>query len=160
MDPVFDLFGDPVPANHGGRGRPAHLPTQENRNKVTLLLALGWSNSRIAHALSVTEPTLRKHYFSLLKFRDEQRDRMDAAIAAALWKQFQDGSTAAGKAFTEFVARNDRMEVERQMAASPDRSQGERMGKKQMDERRAFDADADLTAELEQEAAAQDATQH
>lgn len=153
MDPVFDLFGDPVPANHGGRGRPAHMPTTENRNKVTLLLALGWSNSRIASALGVTEPTLRKHYFSVLKYRTEQRDRMDAAIATTYWKQFQEGSTAAGKAFLEFVARNDRMEIEREMAGD---SKPERIGKKQLDERRAADADADLMAELDQEAAAQD----
>ena len=102
MSQVFDLFGDPVPDNHGGRGRPQHLPTTENRNKVTLLLALGWSNSRIANAIHITQPTLRKHYFSVIKFREAQRDRMDAAMASILWKQFQDGSVAAGKAFVEF----------------------------------------------------------
>jgi hypothetical protein len=126
---VFDLFGDPVPTNLGGRGRPQHIPTSENRNKVTLLLALGWSNPRIANALGVTLPTLRKHYFSLLKFRDAQRDRMDASIASTLWKQFQDGSTAAGKAFTDFVARNDRMQAEADMVSQP---KAEQIGKKQL----------------------------
>ncbi len=129
------------------------MPTTENRNKVTLLLALGWSNLRIANALGIWPQALRKHYSPILKKRAEQRDRMDAAIASTYWKQFQEGSTAAGKAFIEFVARNDRMEIEREMAGQP---QTERLGKKQLDERRAKDADADLMAELDQEAAAQD----
>jgi len=117
------------------------MPTTENRNKVTLLLALGWSNLRIANALGIWPQALRKHYSPILKKRAEQRDRMDAAIAST------------GKAFIEFVARNDRMEIEREMAGQP---QTERLGKKQLDERRAKDADADLMAELDQEAAAQD----
>jgi hypothetical protein len=47
------------------------------------------------------------------------------------------------------------MEVEREMGTTPksaDTSAPERIGKKQTDERRAMDADADLTAELEAEA--------
>jgi hypothetical protein len=43
----LDLFGDPVPPNHGRRSRPAHIATRENRNKVLMLLALGWTNGRI-----------------------------------------------------------------------------------------------------------------
>ncbi|QUS42475.1 hypothetical protein RPMA_18385 [Tardiphaga alba] len=126
-----------------------------------MLLALGWSNGRIANALHITEPTLRKHYFSVIKFRDQQRDRMDAAVASTLWRQFVEGSTAAGKVFMAFVEKNDRMEIERTMASAPSNADGalpERVGKKQVDAQRAIDADADLMAELEQEAAAQNAT--
>lgn len=39
----FDLLGDPIPEGFGKRGRPEHIPTVENRNKVRLLLALGWA---------------------------------------------------------------------------------------------------------------------
>jgi hypothetical protein len=49
----LDLFGDPVPPNHGRRGRPAHIATRENHNKVLLLLALGWTNQRIGAALAI-----------------------------------------------------------------------------------------------------------
>jgi hypothetical protein len=109
MSEIFDLFGDPVPVNWGGRGRPAHIPTQEYRNKVKLLLAFGWNNERIARALAITLPTLRKHYFSELKFRDEQRDRMSASLAARLWKEVESGSVSAIKEFQKLVDRNDLM---------------------------------------------------
>jgi hypothetical protein len=42
----------------GAAGRPEHIPTQQNRNRVSMLVALGWSNKRIAAALFVTLPSL------------------------------------------------------------------------------------------------------
>lgn len=80
MGEVFDLFGDPVPANWSKRGRPQHIPSQKNRNRVSLLLAMGWSNARIAAALLVILPTQKKHFFSELRFRDVMRDRLDAGV--------------------------------------------------------------------------------
>lgn len=102
----FDLFGDPVPANHGGRGRPQHVPTQENRNRVNLLLAAGWSNERIAATLRVTLPTLRKHYFSELKFRDVARDRLDAKLLMATFAGVDKGRIGP---FLKLLERNDLM---------------------------------------------------
>jgi hypothetical protein len=103
MDQIFDLFGDPVPANRGQRGRPEHIPTHQNRNRVSMLVALGLSNKRIAAALFVTLPTLRKHYFSELKYRDVARDRLDANPAAKLWELFMGGrrrsTSAAGEKY-------------------------------------------------------------
>ncbi len=107
MSPIFDLFGDPVPDNHGRRGRPQHIPTQENRNKVSMMLAWGWSNDRIAAVLRCTLPTLRKHYFSELKFREVARDRLVMQQAAMLWGQFKDGNVAAGREFDRLMERND-----------------------------------------------------
>ncbi len=95
MSEIFDLFGDPVPSNWGGRGRPEHIPTQQNRNRVSMLVALGWSNARIAAALYVTQPTLRKHYFSELKFREVARDRLEAGVAMKLWEGVQAGNVSA-----------------------------------------------------------------
>src|SRR5579883_3120809 len=105
----FDLFGDPVPENWGRRGRPQHIPTLQNRNKVSMLLALGWSNERIARALRITPPSLRKHYFSQLRYRDEARDRMDAALAMKLWSMVESGNVSAIREFRDFVDRNDLM---------------------------------------------------
>jgi len=160
MGQIFDLFGDPVPAHWGQRGRPEHIPTQKNRNRVSMLVALGWSNKRIAAALFVTLPTLRKHYFSELKYREVARDRLNANLATQLWSLFMDGNVAAGKEFRKLLEVNDRMEVERAMGSSPQSTRelpSERIGKKEIDKRRAADADADLMAELEQEATAQNA---
>lgn len=119
-----------------------------------MLVALGWSNKRIAAALYVTLPTLRKHYFSELKFRDVARDRLNSTMACKLWGLFMAGNVAAGKEFRSFLEINDRMEFETAMGSPAGDKTGlpERVGKKVLDERRAADADADLMAELEQEA--------
>lgn len=106
----IDLFGDPVPENWGGRGRPAHIATLVNRNKVLMLLALGWGNERIAQAMGITAPTLRKSYRAQLKFRDEQRDRLNAALAMKLWNGVQDGNVSAMREFQAFLEKNDLMQ--------------------------------------------------
>ena len=74
-----------------------------------MLVALGWSNKRIAAAMFVTLPTLRKHYFSELKFREVARDRLNAAMATKLWELFLDGNVAAGKEFRDLLETNDLM---------------------------------------------------
>ena len=109
MTQNFDLFGDPIPEGYGKRGRPEHVPTRENRNKVMMLLAMGWGNDRIARALHTTAPTLRKHYFSELKFRDEARDRLDSRLVMTLWQQVEGGSVAAIREFRKLMERNDLM---------------------------------------------------
>ncbi|WP_353641333.1 hypothetical protein [Mesorhizobium sp. WSM2239] len=105
----IDLFGDPIPANWGMRGRPEHVPSSQNRNKVSMLLALGWSNKRIAASLFITMPTLRKHYFSELRYRAVARDRLDAAVAMKLWDGVQDGNVGAIREFRKMLERNDLM---------------------------------------------------
>lgn len=105
----FDLFGDPVPDTWGKRGRPEHVATQKNRNKVSMLLAFGWSNERIANALHITPPTLRKVYFHELKFRDRMRDRLDGSRAMHLWSEVEKGNVAAMREFGKLMERNDLM---------------------------------------------------
>jgi hypothetical protein len=124
MTQLFDLFGDPVPANHGGRGRPQHLPTQKNRNKVNMLQAFGWSNARITAALRVTQPTWRRHYFSELKCREVARDRLNAEAAMKYWKMFQEGNVPAGREFLSLVERNDLMSFRSAAAADKPRQEG------------------------------------
>jgi hypothetical protein len=107
MSEFFDLLGDPIPEGWGKRGRPQHIATQQNRNRVMMLLAFGWSNERIAKAIGITPPTLRKNYFRELRYRDEARDRVDAALATMLWEQAKGGSVAAIKEFRSLMAEND-----------------------------------------------------
>lgn len=109
MQQIFDLFGDPVPANWGQRGRPEHVPSQQNRNRVNMLVAMGWGNARIAAALFITQPTLRKHYFSELKFREVARDRLVAGMLTKHWELFMAGNVAAGKEFRDLMKENDLM---------------------------------------------------
>ncbi|ETR75061.1 hypothetical protein X566_20085 [Afipia sp. P52-10] len=108
-DRIFDLFGDELPANWGQRGRPEHVASQQNRNRVSLLVALGWSNARIAAALFITQPTLRKHYFSELKYREVARDRLILNLGMKLWEQVRDGNVGAMKEFQKYLERNDLM---------------------------------------------------
>ncbi|OLP56660.1 hypothetical protein BJF92_11265 [Rhizobium rhizosphaerae] len=157
MDVIFDLFGNPVPLGRGKRGRPEHVPTIENRNRVSMLLALGWSNERIANSLAITLPTLRKHYFSELKQRGAMRDRLEARRLELAWRTAEAGNVGAMKEFGRLVEKSDRMEIERELAqdrkqdAAPEKEA--RLGKKALEAQRALDADAELTSELEQEAA-------
>lgn len=134
MSQNFDLLGDPIPDGWGKRGRPQHIATRENRNKVMMLLALGWSNERIAKALGITAPTLRKNYFRELRVRDEARDRMDATLAAMLWDQAIGGNVAAIKEFRKLVERNDLMNGHnafyRQAAPEPKKA-APKLGKKE-----------------------------
>lgn len=105
----FDLFGDPVRQSNGRRGRPKHVATQENRNKVIVLLAMGWSNERIAKALHCSLPTLRTYYFSELKARDIQRDRFDAHRLMVTLEQANKGNVGAMRLLNQMVEKNDLM---------------------------------------------------
>lgn len=104
----------------GMRGRPPHVPTDETVNKVKMLLAFGWANSRIANALNITEPTLRRHYFSVLKVRAIARDALDARRAELLWQQVEKGNVGAMKAFDKMVEENDRMTKSRRVRDEDD----------------------------------------
>ncbi|MNV12190.1 hypothetical protein D3C71_1027840 [compost metagenome] len=121
-----------------------------------LLLAMGWSNARIANAIGITQPTLRKNYFQQLRQRDLARDRLEGARLDLAWEFAKAGNVGAMREFGKLMERNDRMEVERELGSAPKPEEKpaptERLGKKQLDEIRARDADADLMAELEQEA--------
>jgi transposase-like protein len=85
----FDLLGDPIPEGFGKRGRPVHTPTEEKRKLVMQLLAFDWSLEQIAAALSITPPTLRKHYFRELKARAEARFKVEAQLISALWAEVE-----------------------------------------------------------------------
>lgn len=151
---VFDLFGHPVREGHGMKGRPPFVPTERDRNKIKLLLALGWSNTRVANGVGVSPATLKRYFRAELKAREAMRDRLDARRFEIAMEQANEGNVGALRELSRMIDRNDQMEVERQMAASPRAAQPpERLGKKVVDEQRAMDADADLMAELESEAA-------
>ncbi|NBN78689.1 AraC family transcriptional regulator [Microvirga tunisiensis] len=107
MSGDFDLFGNPVEVLSKLRGRPKHEASAEIENKIKMLLALGWSNQRIAAAVGLSLPTLRKNYFQVLKLRECQRDRMNLARAMKLWELGTAGNVAALKAFAQMLERND-----------------------------------------------------
>lgn len=153
MEPEFDLFGEVVPPWLGKRGRPPFQPTEKIRNKVKLLLALGWATSRIAGAVGISPATLKRYFRAEMKDRLFMRDRLDARRFEIAMEQANAGNITALRELSAMIDRNDRMEIERVMGSRPkDEGSPVRVGKKVIDEQRAHAADADLMAELEREA--------
>jgi hypothetical protein len=104
-----DLFGNPVRPGHGQKGRPPYEATDKDRNKVKLLLALGWANTKVANAVDISLATLKRHFRAELKVRDQMRDRLDAwriekAVALA-----EAGNVAALKEVGKIIERSDLM---------------------------------------------------
>lgn len=105
MAQEFDLFGDPIPDNHGRRGRPQHIATVENRSKVKMLLAFGWTAERIAAAMGITQPTLRKNYFQELKTRDTARAKLEASYKFRVFKDAMNGNASAQRLMMQIMER-------------------------------------------------------
>jgi hypothetical protein len=95
MTPDFDLFGNEIVTTDPKRGRPEHVPTEENIIFVMVLLAAGHSNKDVAATLGLTVPTLRKHYLHLLKKRDLMHDRLRTKLRVSQIKQGLSGNSAA-----------------------------------------------------------------
>lgn len=135
---VLDLFGDPVPLNRGGKGRPAHVATAENRAKVTLLLATGRKPIEVAGAMGITQPTLYKHYFNELEQRKSARLRVEGNMLLALAKQATSGNVGAAKRLL------DRLDKAALGNAAPaqqaKQSKADPVGKKEQQRQRAYEA--------------------
>jgi hypothetical protein len=107
MAESFDLLGDPIPEGFGRRGRPPHRVTDEKRKLVIQLQAFDWTMERIAAALSITPPTLRKNYFRELRAKAEARAKVDAALRQALWAQAEAGNLTAIKEYVKLLDKHD-----------------------------------------------------
>jgi hypothetical protein len=125
MAQEFDLLGDPIPENWGKRGRPAHIPTHQNRNKIRVLLAFGWSNKEIAKALRITTETMRKHYSVELRQRDEARPALKAKAVMMIFDAAESGNVAAMKELQRLIEQDD---INRAPARPP---REPRLGKKE-----------------------------
>lgn len=126
----------------------------EDRNKVKMLLAVGWSNERIANVLHMSLPTFRKLFFQELKFRAVARDMLDARRLELAVIAAGAGNVGAMRQVDRLMEMFDRMEAERAYAGQKEQQpepRKEKMGKKVLDEKLALDADAALTAELDME---------
>lgn len=73
-------------------GSPEHEPTQEQRDMVSRMSAMGVVHADIAKSLGINHKTLSKHYSSEL-----HNGRVDAnnKIAGTLFQKAQEGDTAA-----------------------------------------------------------------
>lgn len=115
-DVILDLFGDPVPPEHVGRGRPPHVVTDRNRQKVMILLALERDQKDVAAAIGITVPTLKKHYFREMRSRHEARLRLDGALLGALASEAAAGNVAAIKELYKRIERHDQVKLAESVA--------------------------------------------
>lgn len=127
MAEVFDLFGNPVEAGTGKPGRPRKDATPEDRNKVKMLLAFGWSNDRMARTLRMSLPTFRRNFFQELKERDAARDMLDARRIEIAMGLANDGNVGALKELGKMLEKSDLMGMERRLrdAQSDEKSKDE-----------------------------------
>lgn len=106
----FDLFGNPIETGRTEPGRPEHVPTQENIIFVMVLLAAGYQNKDIAETLGISQPTLRKHYFHLLKKRDVMHERLRTKLRVT---QIQSAIAGNAAALNAALRTLDAVDVER-----------------------------------------------
>lgn len=140
-DPIqLSFWGDPVYVRRGKRGRPPFKWTEENANKVSMLLALGWSNSRIADCiidprtgLKISEPTLKRYFRSELKARSIARDQLEAWRFMKTKSLADEGNMSALKELNKMIEKNDLMGAKLRHAAAQKRSDeaGGKIGKKE-----------------------------
>ena len=142
-----DLFGNPVRARKGQRGRPPLEITPEDRDMVEAALVRGWSNERIARAVGVSVPSLKRHFRAALQRRDQARERMELAAFATLAREAIEGrSMSAMKQLREVLARDamtrKQAEFERQQQEAAARGIGTegKLGKKEAAHRAAIEA--------------------
>jgi hypothetical protein len=96
------MFGLPL-LPEKGRGRPAHVWTAENSNKVSLLFACGHKSADIARVLGITKPTFYKHYFNEIARAGHAPLMMKARQLERLNQAAEGGNVAAEKALAGMI---------------------------------------------------------
>lgn len=152
MEVVIDLFGNRRYPGPRKRGRPPFEWTEENARKVSMLLAMGWSNERIAGCVidprtgkPISVPTLQRHFRCELKVRAVARDQLLTKRLMLAMEAAESGNVGAMRLLDQLIAKND--------AALADAMLGdrkpvpERQGKKELSVEAARDAEGSLKAE-------------
>lgn len=123
MEQEFDLFGLPVDPGSGKPGRPRKEATQEDRNKIKLLMAQGWPVDRMAPVVRMSAPTFRRVFFHELRERDHMRDRLYARRLEIAFKLAEAGNVAALKELGKMLEASDRAFIEAELVRAQSRGQ-------------------------------------
>ena len=97
-----DLFGLPL-VPEKGRGRPAHVWTPQNSNKVNLLFACGRKPIEVARVLGISKPTFYKHYFNEIARAGHAPLMMKARQLERLNAEAGKGNVTAEKALAAMI---------------------------------------------------------
>jgi len=111
---VTDLFGNVRYLTPRTKGRPPFEWTEENGRKVSMLLAMGWGNERIAGCildprtgLSISLSTLKRHFRTELKLRDKARDHLTAKRLMQANAAAEEGNVGAMRLLDQLIQKND-----------------------------------------------------
>lgn len=85
-------------------GRPEHVPTDDTRDRVEVLVAAGMVQWQIAQALGISEPVLRDRYADQLQ---GGRAKKRAEIIEAMHRSAREGNVSAQKAFLGMAVETD-----------------------------------------------------
>jgi hypothetical protein len=129
----LDLLGWPIPEPRDA-GRPEHVPTDENRNKIMMMLVFKKTNAEIAKAVGLSQPTLRKHYLQQLDQRKVARLQLDATRWAATYAKVLAGDMQAIKELGKMLEAHDRAELAANFGADTHqrRERKPKLGKKEV----------------------------
>ncbi|WP_298494526.1 resolvase [uncultured Maritimibacter sp.] len=117
-----------------------------------MLLAMGWSNDRIAGVIrdprtgkSISVPTLKRYFRSELSVRLVARDMLVAKQLELAWAKMEEGNVGAMRHFQQLVEKNDLMLAAKRMADDLPEAEEKPVpvGKKEAARRAALDAVAD-----------------
>jgi hypothetical protein len=125
-----------------------------------MLLACGWSNERIARCIvdprtgkAISIPTLQRYFRCELSERVHARDRLVARqMEVAAVAAFEKGNVGAMRFFQQLLEKNDMMQAEALLGRPEATPPAEKLGKKEINEQLAEEADKSLMAELDAEA--------
>lgn len=159
----YSFWGDPIYAVRRKRGRPPFEWTVENSHKVSMLLAMGWGNERIASCIlnprtgkPISVPTLKRYFRAELKVRDQARDMLfSKQLTSASTAAFTERNVGAMRFLDQLIEKNDRALAEARVSARPSPDEAKpapKLGKKEISEQQAADAEESLFAEIEEEA--------
>ena len=102
----FDLFGEPLPRNHGEPGRNEHVATAEKVSRVRALVLANWTMREIAEEIGVSTPTLRKHYFSTRAIKAARAiaiREVEGQVLVQLMRAAEGGNVSAMKELRKVV---------------------------------------------------------
>ncbi|WP_143595013.1 hypothetical protein [Thioclava sp. DLFJ4-1] len=136
-----DLFGNPVRAGKGRRGRPAKELTEKDVDMLEAGLMKGWSNQRLADVLGVGLSTLKRNFGPMLRERSEFPDRLKLALfASTVRKALEKGDMGAVRQLRQLIGEDEALEIERKLRDLPDeKDEPEVVGKKEAQRRAAKD---------------------
>lgn len=144
-----NLFGEPVYSSSKTRGRPAFEWTEKNSHKVSMLLAMGWTNARIASVIqdprtgkSISEPTLKRYFRSELKVRDHARDMLNTSMLMIAYEKSCEGNVGAMRHFEKLVEKNDAVLADARLRGTSqkkDEKPKKPLGKKELERQQAHE---------------------